>query len=443
MKQIVILGAGPAASFLALSLLRAGHAPLMIGQLRRKPAAEGLSLRVVEALEHFGCAGALSLLGPRWRRISAWNGEEVDMNGEFVVERVAFDKALAADVRAAGISLHEGRVAAVGRDADGVRTIAWTDAAGHLRRTRADLVAECRGHAAPRSLPDVHSGGVLVSLGRSFTGARPQPRTTFAESFAHGWAWGAVDGQGRAHIQTVVAADRVNRYGGDLEAAHTANLKYLDRLLARFGGDIQPSGPTRARGIQPALRGGIAQADFLRVGDAAYTGDPLSGHGIFEAASGAIAAVPVIRTLLERPEDGALALRYFAERASSVFFSRLKAAHQHYVAETRWPDSPFWQAVRAADATAVPDQPSPATFTVRPVVEDGFIVARRVVISEEYPRGVRFIDGVDLDRLDARLRATPPIELAAFSRDLNAPSESILHALQWLQRHRLALHAAL
>lgn len=443
MKQIVILGAGPAASFLALSLLRAGHAPLVIGQLRRKPAVEGLSLRVVEALERLGCAGALSLLGPRWRRISAWNGEEVEMNGEFVVERVAFDKALSGDVRESGITIHEGRVVGIGRGADGVRTVAWTDASGQLRHTRADLIAECRGHAAPRSLPDVHSGGVLVSLGRSFAGARPQPRTTFAESFEHGWAWGAVDGQGRAHIQTVVAAERVNRHGGDLEATHTANLKYLDRLLAHFGGEIQASGPARARGIQPALRGGIAQADFLRVGDAAYTGDPLSGHGIFEAASGAIAAVPVIRTLLERPDDRSLALRYFLERASSVFFSRLKAAHQHYVAETRWTDTGFWRGVRADDASAVPAQPSPAAFTVRPVVEDGFIVARRVVISEDYPRGVRFIDGVDLDQLDERLHTSPAIELAAFSRALNAPSESIRHALQWLQEHRLARHAVL
>ncbi|PKO34460.1 MAG: hypothetical protein CVU34_06810 [Betaproteobacteria bacterium HGW-Betaproteobacteria-7] len=438
MKQIVILGAGPAASFLALSLLRAGHAPLMIGQWRRKPAVEGLSLRVVEALERHGCAGALSLLGPRWRRISAWNGEEIEMNGEFVVERVAFDKALAADVGAAGITIHEGRVAGIGRDADGVRTIAWTDASGQWRHTRADLVAECRGHAAPRSLPDVHSGAMLVSLGRSFAGARPQPRTTFAESFAHGWAWGAVDGQGRAHIQTVVAADRVKRYGGDLEVTHTANLKYLDRLLAHFGREIQPSGPARARGIQPALRGGVAQEDYLRVGDAAYTGDPLSGHGIFEAASGAIAAVPVINTLLKRPDDGALALRYFAERAETVYFSRIKAARQHYAEETQWPDSEFWRRACAGAPEESGKQPGQAKFDIRPVVEGGFIIPRRVVISEEHPRGVRFIDGVDLGLIDERLRTSPKIDITTFSRELSAPAESILRALRWLQTRHLA-----
>jgi flavin-dependent dehydrogenase len=440
MKQIVILGAGPAASFLALSLLKAGHTPLMIGQLRRKPAVEGLSLRVVEALERLDCAGALSLLGPRWRRISAWNGEEVEMNGEFVVERTAFDKALAGDVRAAGITFHEGRVARIGRDADGARTVAWTDASGQLRQTRADLIAECRGHAAPRSLPDVHSGGMLLSLGRSFVGARPQPRTTFAESFAHGWAWGAVDGQGMAHIQTVVTADRVKCHGGDLEATHTANLKYLDRLPVHFGRELRPSGPVRARGIQPALRGGVARADYLRIGDAAYTGDPLSGHGIFEAASGAIAAVPVINTLLNRPDDGPLALRYFSERAETVYFSRLKAALQHYAAETRWSDSEFWRRAVADDTEAPGKAPQQAQFALRPVVEDGFILARRVVVSEEHPRGVRFIDGVDLGLMDERLRTSPRTEIATFSKELNAPTESILRALHWLHRHCLAPH---
>lgn len=438
MNRIVILGAGPAASFLALALLQSGHVPLVIGQLRRKPAAEGLPHRVVEALRQFKCEGALSLLGPRWRRVSAWNGQEVDMNGEFVVERVTFDKALFGDVRAAGITAHNGTVRTIERAADGGWAINWTDESGQQQRTHADLIAECRGHAAPKSAPDIHCGSMLVSLGRSFEGALPQPRTTFAESFIHGWAWGAVDLQGRAHIQTVVSADTVTSYGGDLEIAHAACVARLYRLRKHFGGKLQPIGPARARGIQPALRGDIARPDFLRIGDAAYTCDPLSGHGIFEAASGAIAAVPVINTLINRPDDGPLALRYFSERAETVYFSRIKAAHQHYATEMQWPDSAFWLRAHGDEPGLSSIQANQAAFELRPVVEHGFIVPRRVVVSEEHPRGVRFIDGVDLGVLDERLQTSQDVEIARFSRDLNAPAESIRSALHWLQKHHLA-----
>lgn len=438
MKRIIILGAGPAACLLALALTRDGLAPLVIGKPRDRSAAEGLSQRVVEALQQFGCANALALLGPRWRRVSAWNGGDVEMNGEFVIERVAFDAALLDDVRSAGVTVCEGLIRQTDRDANGEWRIRWEDARGQLQGTGADLVVECRGHAAPKTAPDLHQGGTLFSLGRSFEGARAQPRTTFVESFADGWAWGAVDTLGRAHIQTVVLPETLGAHGCEPEATHAACLRRLQRMLRRFGGELRASGPVRARGIRPALRAGIAETDFLRIGDAAYTCDPLSGHGVFEAASGAIAAAPVINTLLHRPGEAALALRYLRERAHDVFFSRTEAARQHYAGETRWPDAAFWRHVAAPVSVPAASRLDAPAFAVRPVVEDGFVVERRVVVSAEHPRGVRFIDGVDLGLLDRWLRTGSSQVAGEPGAALGASRESVHRALQWLQAQQLA-----
>lgn len=442
MKQIVILGAGPAACLLALALVRQGQSPLLIGKPRESHAVEGLSQRVVEALTRLGCRHAASLLGPNWYRVSAWGGDEVEMNGEFVVERVAFDAALLRDVRAAGLVAHEGTVRHLERQDDGTWRIDWEDAARQAQQTRAALVVECRGHRAPKTAPDIHRGGALVSLGRSFEGASAQPRATFIESFAHGWAWGAVDGTGRAHIQTVIQPQTLSAQGGDPGAAHAFCLKHLDRMLRRFGGALRATGPARARGIMPVLRGGIAVEGFLRIGDAAYTCDPLSGHGVFEAVSGAFAAVPVINTLLQRPGDAALARRYLRERAASVFRSRIEAARQHYASETRWCDTPFWQRNDVpADLSPQGASGSAPVFAVLPVVENGFVVERRVVVSNDHPRGVRFIDGVDLAVLEERLRAGTP-GACEFDADSGLPPESVRRALRWLQAQQLAPRAA-
>lgn len=436
MNPLLILGAGPAASLLAIALARHDIPAQMIGRRRTAPAVEGLSQRVVEALKQLGCHEALALLGPRWHRVSSWNAQEVEMNGEFVVDRVAFDAALLRDVKAAGVELHDGLVRELERGEDGGWCVRWEDGEGRLQRTDAALLAECRGHTAPKMAPDRHAGPTLVSLGRTFDGARPQPRTTFIESFPSGWAWGGVDPQGCAHIQVVVQPASVADAGGDLDLAHAAALAQLTRLPRRFGMQLKPAGATRARGIQAALRGGVVGDGYLRVGDAAYTCDPLSGHGMFEAASGAIAAVPVINTLLRRPAQTALAQRYLRERIETVFASRVEAARQHYAAETHWADEDFW--LRVTQPLAILQAGGgAAAFASRPVVEDGFIVERRVVVSAEHPRGVRFIDGIDLGRLDELLQAGAPAGPNDIGHHLHAPADAVARALRWLQAQSL------
>lgn len=438
MKQVVILGAGPAACLLALSLVRLGHSPVIIGQSRGLHAIEGLSQRVIDALGQLGCKNALSLLQSRWLRVSSWNGDEVEMNGEYVVNRVAFDNALMSDVRAAGVEVYQGKVRRMEQDTNGDWCISWEDQNRSPRYVRACLIGECRGYSAPKAAPDVHVSGTLVALSRIFIGARPQPSATFIESFPYGWAWGTVNVESKVHIQIVVLPEGIGEFSGDLDAVHSTYMKHLHRLQQRFGGELKSISPTCARGIRPTLRGAIANSNLLRVGDSAYTSDPLSGHGIFEASSGAIAAAPVINTLLHRPQQASVALRFMEERASMVYFSRLNAASQHYLGETRWADNIFWRHNSTANSSTLEKASRiPPAFVIRPVIENGFIVERRVVVSDEYPRGVRFIDGVDLGEFDKRLRSFRSTGLTELSRDLCVPVESVCRALRWLQVRRL------
>ena len=439
MNEVTILGLGPAACLLALALARHGLRPLLLGSRRTRPAVEGVSQRLVEALRQSGCSHALDLLGPRWHRVSCWNAQEVEMNGEFVVERCAFDRALLRDVLAAGITVRDGLVRRVDQNPDQGVTVAFENTSGRRQILRASLLADCRGSTAPKTAPDRLAGPTLVSLGRSFDGARAQPRTTFVEPFEAGWAWGGVDPNGQAHVQVVMLPELLAAHDCDLDAAHAACMRTLSRLPRRFGRALQPTGPARARGIQSVLRGVIAEADWLRIGDAAYTCDPLSGHGMFEAASAAIAAVPVIKTLLHRPQSSALALRYLDERAESVFRSRIEAARLHYANESHWRGEAFW--LRMTKRVFIEGTPQSHSrrpfFAARPVVEGGYIVERRVVVSAEYPRGVRFIDGVELARLDEILRDGTPVVPQIISQYLQTPQEEVMRALEWLKARTL------
>lgn len=438
--DVALLGAGPAALALAIALQRAGHRPLVLGRPRPQPATEGLSWRVAQGFKQLGCHTALALLNEPWRRVSSWAGSTVEMNGEFVVERQALDAALWEDARQAGVKLQPALVRDVEHAGVGDWRIHWEDAEGGTHVTRAAFVVESRGRAAPKWAADQAAAAPLVALCRCFTGARRGRRTTFTEAFEHGWAWGTLDADGAAHVQLVLHPDTLKAHGGDLDAAHAAGLRQLPMCGKLLGPALQPSNDTAVRGIQAALRGGVCLSDGLRVGDAAYGSDPLSGHGMFEAVSGALAAAPTLRTLLERPDEADAARAFYAARARDVFAQRLQAARAHYATETRWPDAPFWQALQGGPAAAVPvADPATATMELRPVVENGFIVRRRVVLAPGHPRGVRFIDGVDVpalhDALRGDARAASVERLAA---ELRQPPGAVQGALRWLQAQRLA-----
>lgn len=438
--DIAILGAGPAALALAIALRRLGLSPLVIARPRPQPAVEGLSYRVAQGLQQLGCRTALGLLGTPWRRLSCWAGARVEMNGEFVVQRQALDAALWQDALLAGVDLHTGLVRRVEHAGTADWRIEWEDGQGAPRRTHAGFVVESRGRAAPKWGPDEAAGAPLVALSRAFTGAAQGRRTTFAESFEDGWSWGTLDADGSATVQLVLHPDSLKRHGGGLDAIHAAGLRRLDAVAGLLGPRLQPQGSAGVRGIQAVLRGGCCQPDGLRVGDAAYTSDPLSGHGMFEAVSGALAAAPTLRTLLERPGDAAAACDFYGSRVRSIFEQRRRAAHEHYATETRWASAPFWRALHAAPpAQDTASAPRAAAIAQRPVVEDGFIVQRRVVIAAEHPRGVRFIDGIDLPALrDALRRAPGGTGAEALAAQLGQPPGAVRNALHWMQAQRLA-----
>lgn len=436
---LVILGAGPAASLLAMALERLGVGATVIGAPRRSSAVEGLSPRVVDALARYGCTQALTLLGPRWKRVSRWGGGESAANGEFVVERCAFDRALLADAHAAGVRYLEGTVLHVERSADRGYAVTWEARAGERHTTRARLLVECRGRTAPKVGPDLHAGASMVAIARTFAGVRARERMTLLESFPMGWAWGGADGTGAACVQVVVAPETVAAHAGHLNAVHSACLPHLRLIRDRLGDLGEPAGTARARGIRPVLRTPGFALDYLRVGDACYTGDPLSGHGVFEAASGALAAAPAINTLVNHARDARTAIDFLDERVRAIYQARMRAARDHYRTENAWRDEPFWRRMQHFDlpgGLADQEAADAVRLVEKGVVEDGRIVLRPVLVGPAFPRGVRYAGAVDVGTLIGLIRDRPGMSRDALSRAMALPHHEIDRACEFIRRIR-------
>jgi hypothetical protein len=160
---------------------------------------------------------------------------------------------------------------------------------------------------------------------------------------------------------------------------------------------------------------------------------------MFEAVSGALAAAPTLRTLLERPGDADAACAFYTSRMRDIFAQRRRAAHDHYATETRWAAAPFWRELHAAPLELEPAPASQAAAIAhRPVVEDGFNVRRRVVLVPGHPRGVRFIDGIDVPALrDAVQHAPGGAGVEGLASQLGQPPGAVRNALHWMQAQRL------
>ncbi len=94
-----------------------------------------------------------------------------------------------------------------------------------------------------------------------------------------------------------------------------------------------------------SVRNTVAADNWLAVGDAARSFDPLSGLGLCAAMRMAMQAAPVVVQLLEG--EAAKARAY--DRANSDSFLQYQETHRaYYGLERRWPEFEFWARRQAA-----------------------------------------------------------------------------------------------
>ncbi|MCE1117973.1 MULTISPECIES: flavin-dependent monooxygenase QhpG [Pseudomonas] len=390
--RIVVLGAGPAGAATALGLRRLGYAVTVVSDWRRFAAIEGVSQRVLDGLQHAGLGAALAQATTPAERQVYWNGEQLRLNQECLLDRQHFDRALRDDLRRAGVELIEGRVREVLREG------------GHRVRLEegqvlhGDFLVEARGRQAPLAEGRLR-GPETVSLLNLWQGS-PGPAASAVESLDDGWAWMARLADGRCYWQVTLDAGTASLPGKAQLAAYCAERRRASaQVQALFDEQAFTPAQVHARSSTAILAGACAGDDWLRVGDAAMAVDPLSGSGIFQSLSSALQAPVVINTLLQRPESAALAQRFHQERIEQLFLRFARIGRDFYAQEQARATGAFWAARREwPDAQPIHAQAAWGAVTVarRPVLRDGFVEEAEVVVTPDQPLGVWHLQGVEL-----------------------------------------------
>ena len=405
---ILVFGGGPAGAAVAIGLIRLGYHVTVIAKPRPFDAIEGISNRVVEGMRGAGFSLALNEIAEPSPRHATWGGQTVAANTEHLIWRSQFDKALLLDLKNHGAEVIEGRVRNHSRDRSQY-TVAVELENGNTTNLQGDFIVDARGRTAPSAHVTRRKGPQTVSLLQPWHGPPICPRSA-VESFADGWAWMATRSDGQRYLQLTLDAT-----SSRLPAKKHLNQWFRQELdglrkASYFLEGSEPFAEPYGRTSTAVLCKSNIGDSWIRVGDAAMAVDPLSGNGMFQALSSALQAPAVINTLLKCPERSELAKKFYETRIETLFYRFARIGRDFYDSENQWSISPFWQSRRKwPDAEPVHARvtPNEVVTAFRPVVNNGCIEEKEVVVTPDFPLGIWHLNEVPLARLLNAVRAEP------------------------------------
>jgi len=296
-RDVVIVGGGPAGLMTGWRLARAGHSVTLFEEhpvVGEPVHCTGILAR--EAFEEFGLAseGILNMLTTV--RFHAPGGDSFEYSTTtveaVVIDRPVFDRVLAREAIREGLTLLYGRVNSVTVDRDGVtvtsdqltvRARACVLACGAnyaLQRKMGFGVPELLMRSAQTELPVDRPGDVEVHFGR--------------HTAPGGFAWAVPVTRGdRAFVRVGVMCDENPRWHFEQILAHVAPRWGVHRPF-----DARPR--QKVLPLEPIAR---TYADrIVVVGDAAGLVKPTTGGGIYYSLHSAQIAAEVVSRALERDE---------------------------------------------------------------------------------------------------------------------------------------------
>lgn len=350
--DVAILGGGPAGCVTAMLLARRG---ISVAILDKSPSVgcsmgETLPPQATQLLAHLGLFEEFQAQQPRPSPgiVSIW-GSSQPLATDFLfsphgcgwhIDRPKFNAMLLEAATRAGATIYgETRAGECVQGDDGWCIFASSRHFAGSLNCRLLVDATGRSPAGAFGFPRRKVLDRMIAVAGTSPPARGACPSdyTLVEAADQGWFYSALLPCGEYVLAYMTDADvyaagrsRSNSYFAEqlAKAPHT-----LER--------IEQAPPTiTVFSAVTSVREKVIRRNWLAVGDAARSYDPLSGLGLWSALSMASESIPVITDLLEG--GGGHALNY--EDANREALAQYKTAHRtYYGLERRWPKSEFWR----------------------------------------------------------------------------------------------------
>ncbi|WP_406233032.1 tryptophan 7-halogenase [Nocardia sp. NBC_01009] len=347
--DVAIAGAGVAGSVAALIAARAGRSVALIhARPRRRNRGETVPPEFRPLLEELGLWPEFLRSGPRecWSNQSCW-GSAQPRERHYIchpygcawhVSLPAFEAELRATAAQHRVRLIDGHVTRAENRTEHVALYVETsDRAMHVD---AAVVIDATGRSA-RVARGLGATRLNIDQTTSFaTTCEPTGNAgatdTLVEATDIGWWYSAPATDGLS-VMLVTDTEVVDLAVNELGKQWVALLQRAPNTSARARAAANPALAVAAAG--PSRLDPVAGPNWLAVGDAAATYDPLSSSGILHAASSAAAGAQAADAL--RTQDFS-AITDYPHREMELFDEHLRQRSDRYRTEQRWPASAFW-----------------------------------------------------------------------------------------------------
>jgi flavin-dependent dehydrogenase len=364
--DVVVLGGGVAGCATALALLGVAEPPGEASVLIVEAAASGVpragesippdARAIFERLglwaafcreKHEPCLGSCSVWGEREPGYNDFLRHP--LGSGWHLDRARFERFLVHEASARGAELLSGTSFRTAAPLAGGGYVLGLASSSGERRVHARFVVDATGRRAHFA----RSRGVrrllhdqLLSSACYFElpAAAPFSALTLLEAVEYGWWYAARLPDGRSTAAVAVEPRMLRALGLHERGSFLDRLRATSHLGRCFDDRAAlPESPSLCVAAS-SLLSAPAGRDWLAVGDAAASYDPLSSLGIYKALSDGLRAAPVITAALA---GDAVAHHAYVRTVALKFSEYLFHRQRFYAAETRWSEAEFWRERRA------------------------------------------------------------------------------------------------
>jgi flavin-dependent dehydrogenase len=374
MTEVCVIGAGPAGSAISRRLAQLGHSVVVVEKsaFPRSHIGESLAGNMLPLLDALALRSRVEEAGflRQSEAMVHWADDHVHDRpayGEpgFQVDRGRFDKLLLDAAVECGVTLLNPAKILGLRQSDGLWTVDVELSGRHLR-VKAKFLVDATGRVNLLRGKRVSISAPTLALWAYWKNAEMTDTATRVESAATEWFWGAPLPDGTFNATVFLDS---GGYREGIEKNGTLSVFY-ESLLAGSGLLRRCMSGTRAGAVSVCeatcyMAEEIVTSDSIKIGEAAFTIDPLSSQGVQTAIGTALHAAAVLHTISQRPENTRLALHFYNSSQRDAANLHAASAASFYAQAASFYGTEFWlrRATRSPDEALTPPRAvRPAAF---------------------------------------------------------------------------------
>jgi flavin-dependent dehydrogenase len=460
-----VIGGGPAGSTAACRLASFGYRVCLLERDAVPEARSGASLpsSILPLLEVIGVRDRLERAGfLRPERIVVWWADarpsvrSLPGLPGFHVDRCRFDDILLRNAEAGGVMVLRPAHAMSPQRLHGGGWQIPVRHDGSRKEIVATFLVDAAGSRALLPGRRIRSSAPLLSLFAHWHAPDRKQVEGCVEAGDNMWLWYAPLGSGKSVAAVFIDPKLLSgRSRTNIEGIYFDLLRRFRLFREDEAGRI--AGEVAACDASSRHAEHAAGPDFVRVGDANLTLDPLSAQGIQSAVVSGLQAAVVINTLAKHPAHAADAITFYKDRQTEKVSQHTASAAAFYQERAAVTGGPFWQQRAAA---AVRDIAPPPLETRRlepacrielsklsriesmPVMQGDMIASTPALCHAALDRPVAFLSEVELVPLLRQIRSdeTAGSIVQAWS-DRMSPDLG-RNMLQWLWDRRIVVAVA-